>query len=745
MWGSKLARAAVVCYLGLFGSALAQGVLPPIIPGGTGTVTSVAINAGTNITLSGSCTGTLTINCTVNSLGGSVTLTAGTNITLTGTCTGATISCTISTSGGGGVTAGSGLTLTGSVMSLGDANFTYNPVGYVTLGASSATGGIKINAFNPNVLNNPNDNTAVDFTCAVQSYGNVNLNPLFTDSNCQQLAINTINTDSVYSVGNTNGQTLSKNTSLVLNEVGYYLGGGQKILHGYRATCFGMSDCAISTSFITFAGGPIGGDEGSGFTDVNQLSQQNFLSLSTIQTPIPHQSSCNTTLTQAVTAAAAPQTVTVASTTGCAVNDWVVVGQQLPFANSNEEAVQITAVGSGTITGIFRNNFNNVSNTITPAKVLTFNSTFQTGQDRVMVDISQTPVTAGTVSSITNNAFTGLGTSWSVGMVGGNATNIGCIYLTSDDDSVSPFNGTGAQGTLHSYYQILSVSSTTALTIASFSAAGDTSYHSVATSPGAGAYKIFPCARLLYLGNGNGNVTGLAVLETSTSTWTIGDTVETAINPYPDVSAFQYHLTGYTPGGNWRSFMDIENNGPVPFLTGIIIASQGSRAGLPFGSAAWTTALQINQAMTGIQIGPNIYGTAIQLTQGTFGSGGCPADSCSYINWGAANSPALTSDVFIGFNSTDVALNINWAGAARSLMQVIDLNSAIITGNHDLLKWPGGIQIPADAATNYQACGGTMTDTITVVTSGTATPGATVTAGSIHVAAFCNGTNWIVM
>lgn len=711
MWGSKLARAAVVCYLGLSGSALAQGVLPPIIPGGTGTVTSVTLNAGANITLSGSCTGTLTINCT------------------------------IATSSGAGITAGSGLTLTGSVMSLGDSNLTY-ATGYITLGASSALAGIRFNTFNPNITANPNDNTAVDMNCSVQSYSNVNLNPLFTDSNCAQIAINTINVDSVYSQGNSLGQTLGKNTSLAMNEVGYYLGAGQKILHGYRATCFGMSDCAISSSFVTFAGGPIAGDEGQGFTQVNQLLQQQFLSLSTI-TSIPTQSSCNTTLTQAVTAAAAPQTVTVASTTGCSVNDWIVVGQQLPFTTSNEEAVQISAVGSpaGTIQGIFRHNFNNVSNTITPAKVLVLNSTFQTGQDRVMVDISQTPVTAGTVSSITNNAFTGAGTSWSVGMVGGNATNIGCIDLASDDNNQSPFNGTGANGTLHSYYQILSVSSTTALTIHSDSVAGDTTYHSVANSPGSGGYHIYPCARLLYLGNANGSVSGLAVLESSSSTWTVGDTIETAINPYPDVSAYQYHLAGYTPGGNWRSFLDIENDGPVPYLTGIIIASQGSRATLPYGPAAWTTALQINQATTGMQIGPNIYGAAIQLTDGTFGSGGCPADTCGNIDWGAGSGAW-----FIGPNSTNQALQINWAGAARSLMTVIDTNSGLITGNHDLLKWPGGIQNPADASTNYQACGTAMRDTIAVMTSGTAVQGATVTAGSLHVVALCNElNNWAVV
>lgn len=727
---------------------------------------------------------------------------------------------------------GNGLLSSGGKIVFGDNlgltyAYTASVSAYLTIGQGFG-GGIKILTYNPNITNDINNNHSVDITCKGQAMFNQNLSPGFTNSNCVSIVMNTTNTDVVYSAGNSNGQTLAKTTSQGLLLTGNYLGGGQKLLTGYTANCLSMSDCAISTSFVNFSGGPIPGDEGTGFTDINTLNQIGpvpTLALQTI-TSIPTQSTCNTTLTQAINNVQTPQTVTVVDSSTCSVNDWIDVGAQIHLSSNNEEVVQISAVGANTLTGIFRHNWNynligtlgaitggsggvdgtylnvpltggtglaaiaqsvvvsggtvtavnmnpggvshghdftagdvlsaasgniggvtgfsvlvatTIGNTITPATVLNIPGGGG-GQDRILVDISATPVTAGAVTSISNNQFTGLGTSWSPSMVGGNAISMGCIYLTADDNTQSPFNGTGVNGTLHSYYEIIGVPDSTHLQIHSDSTAGDSAYRGL--GPGAGTYAIYPCAEILYQNAVNGQIQSQAVLNTTSFTWTAGDTVETAINPYPDVSAFQYHLFGYTPGGAWRAFLDVENNGPVPFQTGIRLTSQPVRTGFIFGQAAWNTGIFINQANIGLQFGPNIYSEAIQLTNGTASSGACPADSCGYVAWGV-----LPNAPFIGPNSTNRALTLSFSGNSRGLLSVIDTASGLISGSQDELLWPGVITLPAKNFNTFQACGTAMKDSYATMLANVSAVGATVTAnGANDVFVRCNASgNWVVV
>jgi hypothetical protein len=126
------------------------------------------------------------------------------------------------------------------------------------------------------------------------------------------------------------------------------------------------------------------GDEGQGWYSVSTIQQQPSVDHGTITGVV--RTTCNTALTQNVTpnptAAPGPLTVTVASSTGCRVNDWVVVSQQLQSGNMNMEAVQLTRVGSGTITGVFK--YNHASgDTITPALVLRTSLSGNPGQGRV--------------------------------------------------------------------------------------------------------------------------------------------------------------------------------------------------------------------------------------------------------------------------------------------------------------------------------------------------------------------------
>src|SRR5262249_21329352 len=155
-------------------------------------------------------------------------------------------------------------------------------------------------------------------------------------------------------------------------------------------------------------------------------------------------STVNTTLTQNVTFSATAQDVTVASNSGCIVGQWVVLGQALPSGTPNISAVKITGCPTGKISGIFPNNYSS-GDTVTPAKIITLNGTGELGEGRFLVNLSGTTYNTGTVASISGGGFIGSGTTWANNMVGGSSTNIGCIYLSADDYSSEPFNGSGVQ------------------------------------------------------------------------------------------------------------------------------------------------------------------------------------------------------------------------------------------------------------------------------------------------------------
>lgn len=631
-------------------------------------------------------------------------------------------------------TFGAGLTNTSGTVTLGDSGLSYAAgSGVIKLGNGAIGAGTYVNTLNPNVTSNATDNVGVAENCVFYAYGNPNLTPGFSDQNCHQTLYTSFNADDVFSAGNTNGQTLAK-TTLYSNLIqATYYSGGQKLTTGQVINCHGMSDCAEGSTKITFSGGPIPGDEAQGFHTIDTLQQQGSLGLNTI-TSVPTQSTMNTTTTQAVTKAAAAQTVTVASNAGCSPSTWVIVAQQAPSATSNEEAVQITACPAGGITAIFRNTF--VSGvTITPATVLNVNDAIALGQDLDIVDLSQPSYTTGTITTSNGSgAFTGAGTSWSNSMVGGNATNIGCIYSAADTNTAAPFNGSASQGPLHSYYQIASVFSPTSLGIFSHTTSGSGAYTGIA---GSGlSYAIYPCARILYMGNSGGSPTGLIVLESSSSTWSVGDSLETAINPYPDVYPWEYDLYVYTPGGVRGAFMDVRNNGPTQFGEGFSVSTQGQPSG-SLQTPAWNIGYIADSANTGFETGPNIVKQAIYMVDGV--TQGCATDNCGEINWGNAEH--------IMPNSTNggMELLMTFQGTLSAI------SYAISGGSVDQLKWTGYLT-PNQATTPnfsaYPACTSALSGSIANMLGNASAWGATVSGnGSNNVMARCNGTtgNWTVM
>lgn len=594
-----------------------------------------------------------------------------------------------------------------------------------TVVAQSVLTTLVVSVFNANVGNDPNNHYAVGFTCGTDS---TTTNSNFSDENCVETTINGV--DGQYSYG---GGTNAKRTQIANNYTATFNAAAQRFAEAFTINCYGIGDCFRESTNVQYAGGDIAGDEGQGFASVSYLQQQNFLSLATVSAVA--RTTCNTTITQNVTGGPIGQVVTVASTTGCNVNDWVVLGQAVATGSPNFSAVQITGVSAGKLTGIFANNYTSGA-TVTPALVLTLDSTFQMGQYRALVDLSGTSYSTGTIASISGGGLVGSGTSWAANMVGGSATNIGCISQDADTYTGSPFNGSGANGPLRSWYQITSVTDTTHLGIFSFSVAGDTSYRG--KGPGAGGYKILPCASILYIGHSSNSsdVTGQLILETTSTTWTVGDSVECIITPYPDVSGFQYQAIGYTPGGNYRAWMNVTNTGARTFQNGFNLVGINMQTGGGADTVAWNQAFSASNTNVGLVLRQS-HTAAINLF--TAASGDAAGDTSGEILWDSA-APYLKP------NSTNGGMDFQLIGSGTGGLLSSISDSVIGTGSSSSLTWSGVLGTTATTFTHLPTCGSSLEGLERSITDGSSgTFGATVAgSGTNHVKARCNGTNWVV-
>ena len=504
--------------------------------------------------------------------------------------------------------------------------------------------GLTMNVTNPNVTGNPNGADAISIQSTTTS---VTTNPNYSNENLADLQLNIANGQALYG-----GGTNAKKTFTTLGATTTGGASGQKMVSNQTETTYGMSDNIVQGATLTYGGGPIGGDEGSFVARWVQQQQPN-LTLTTLSSNAVR-TSCNTTLTQNVTASSTAQTVTVASSTGCNVNDWVVLGRSAPTGYPNEIAVNLTAVGSGTLTGVFNANYSSGA-TVTPAAVITVASTYQFGQNRVLVDLSRSSYSTGTVSSISGGGFTGSGTTWTSSMAGGDALNPGCIYLAADTYSGVPFSSSGANGPLHSWYQIQSVGSNTSLNIYSMSVAGDGAYHGY--GPGSGGYQISPCAQVLYFSGST------VVLDTNAFTWSNGDNVELAISPYSDTQSLWIQRAEYSPGGAHRPTVNILNTGAVTQQAAI--SATGNMQGSNL--LAYTTGLAMANEATGVDVGsPTV--AAMQINTN---------NSVAPITWQGADgygrvAPSSTSNYFaIGPETNENNQDSLYLGTTSQLTCVI--------------------------------------------------------------------------
>ena len=525
----------------------------------------------------------------------------------------------------------------------GESTFTWHTTNKrMTLTADDTGGGLRVNAYNPNAHNDNGSRVALDLVVRTNSAGS---NPNFSN---EQAA--TIDFRAVHGQSTNGGLTTAKKTFFGLNISCSYNGSGQKFVYGQTNVSFGMGDSAVwGNQRIQYAGGPVNGDEGMGYALASQLGQFPTIQRTTISS-IPTQSTYFATTTSLITASQTAQNIDVDTVVNAVAGDWIVLGQEGPSASPNMEAVQIIqVVDANTIEAICYYN-HSIGTSIKPALNIFCVSTFQMGQDRILVNHSAASYSTGLVSLISGAGVSGSGTAWADNMVGGNALNIGAISFAADDLTVSPFSVTYvpnvSPGPLRSWWEIPFVTNPTSLAIFSWTVAGAGNYQgretgTTGTPAGTGVYVIRPKAKILRIVDVFGNVTGQLICENSTSTWTVGDEVECIICPYPDVSGFQYHLDAYTAGGTYRRFMRVKNNGCRTFESCFEIVGEGevgdgdgAAAGADtkaFGTciamnAPCYTGLDIRIAQVAAPIG------AINLRT-SFGDGGITSQEAAAITW----------------------------------------------------------------------------------------------------------------
>lgn len=541
-------------------------------------------------------------------------------------------------------------------------------------GLHTFNGGLSGTMTNPTISGDATDRWLGQITVNYDYTANVGTG--FTDANGLQVVQNT--NWAQFSYGN---GTNAKWTTIPLNVFHTSAGAGQTFTTNETLTKYGMGDTFLGSRRLTFAGGPINGDEGIGFDAVSGVQQQRTL-VTTVINGVPVRTTCNTTVNQGggITGSTTAQAVTVTSTTGCNVNDWLVIQPELGTATPNHEAVQIANVGGGAITGIFRNNHSN-GVAITPALVLTVGSNSQFGQNRILVDLSGSSYSTGTVSSISGGAFTGSGTTWTTGIVGDNGTNnIGCIALTNDDYTGSPFSG-GA-GTLKSWYQISGRSSNTSISIYKTSVAGDAGYNGKGV--GSGAYIIRPCAEVLVI---NGTT---VVLSTSAATWTNGDNLELAISPYPDVSGHQEVLSVWTPGGALRRGFLLSNQGARTFTNALEISANLS-AGGGADTIGWATGVSVSGSAIGYQVDSTVTQAAMVLPLSTHAS----------ISWGPLSAGNPVNE-YIGYTTVGAgdALLLHSRNGTGGAADVGALSLSNSTDPRAWLGFNGGLALGAIASSS---------------------------------------------
>ena len=270
-----------------------------------------------------------------------------------------------------------------------------------------------------------------------------------------------------------------------------------------------------------------GGDEGCEAAHYDVYGPQSLYVTTVSGTPAV--TSGSTALTTAITKNQnGPTTFSVASTSGFNVNDWVTVcASPCTFlgTDTNADTVQITAVGSGTLTAWLMANHPS-TDVVTPAPrvPMAWLNAQRLGQWQVWVDHTAPAYAAGTATFVNGStAVTLSGGSFTTATttVGGNANAPGCIRNPADDTTHSPW-GSGSSALQH-WYPLQSGSGTTATL----------SWPWRGPSASSVSYVIARCdvAGALEPSYSSASESVASVVMRNNLTWTSGDSVEQTVTP----------------------------------------------------------------------------------------------------------------------------------------------------------------------------------------------------------------------
>jgi hypothetical protein len=363
---------------------------------------------------------------------------------------------------------------------------------------------------------------------------------------------------------------------------------GQRFGLDNTTACPGAGDCFPISNMVYYSNTSTApGDEGvSGTSD--QIWQQSYLGRGTAGAVT--QSTCAITALAAAVAASsaynAPQTVAVTgSTSACNVGDWLDIdngvfgvghsgncgtGAAGPTQDACHESVQITAKTSSSISALFHLPHTSGA-PVAPSPVVAIPSPAPQsvwGQDAGIVDLSGASYSTGTAScaSSTGNGYsvTGVGTSWTTNMVGGDSNFVGWISWPAQNQTNSPFSSANP---LVSWYPIQTVNSGTSITLARPCTGYYMSDPTLATAqPYIIRWGGYTSQLLVEQGTSAGaqteGVSGLVLRSTSgTSAWTAGHTIENIISPNSSLQhGYQIAWTSFGPGEG-PDMIRILNNG----------------------------------------------------------------------------------------------------------------------------------------------------------------------------------------
>ena len=502
-----------------------------------------------------------------------------------------------------------------------------------TSGWKFGSNGVSAKFTNPSVGGDINYRRAIDI---VQTTDNSNQNTNFSTNTVMALTRNS------EGPGQNTLNGGGKTTYAITGLTSYDRAQGQHFLSTNTMFAYAMGDVYATDYTVNLFGGTnAAGDEGQGIFRL-VIDQPGPVSKTTI-TSLTGQTTCNTTTTQAITKNVTPQAVTVASTTGCAVNDRVVIDAgNFAFSKPHMEIVKITAVdsGAGTITAQFRETHPS-GVTVQPSVRLTLASTNNFGTGRYLINYTTPAYTTGTVTSISGTGFVGTGTTWTSTMVGGTALLPGCIALDADDSSDGPFSG--ANGPLKGWHGIASVTDATHLNVYhAKEAAHPASYKG--RGPGTGGYTIRACARVLEI------VSNIAYLEPNSFAWTVSDTVVLAHSVDLSVtSLIRAQMSVYNPNAELTSIIGMSNNGTAPITSAIHITQFAS----PY--PAFETILGVFARTAGPMINlAALVDNQEAMTLQTFST------DRKYLRWNTSQSPVLFG---VDYATADAHLILYTTGA----------------------------------------------------------------------------------